>query len=71
MGENLNKAITINDYVVCTLASWHAQYDKEAIKKTAMDCFGESEIRSAMTAFCYNESIAGAMIPAQNHHKKD
>ena len=71
MGENLNKDITINDYVVCTLASWYAQYDKEAIKKTAMDCFGESELIAAMTAFCYNESIAGAVVPAQNHRKKD
>jgi hypothetical protein len=71
MDENLNKDITVNDYVVCTLASWHAQYDKEAIKKTAMDCFGESELIAAMTAFCYNESITGAVVPDQKHRKKD
>jgi hypothetical protein len=71
MGENPNKDITISDYVICTLISWHAQYDKEAMKNTAIDCFGENEFATAMNTFCYNESIVDAVVPESRHRKKD
>ena len=71
MGENVNKDIIISDYVICTIASWHAQYDKEAVKKTAIDCFGETELSTAMSNFCCNESITGAITPESKHRKKD
>ena len=69
--ENPNKTITISDYVVCTILSWHGQYDKEAIKTTALECFGESELKSAMNDFCFNEAITGALTPASRHRDKD
>jgi hypothetical protein len=69
--ENPNKTITISDYVVCTILSWHGQYDKEAIKSTALECFGETELKSAMNDFCFNEAITGALTPASRHRDKD
>jgi hypothetical protein len=69
--ENPNKTITISDYVVCTILSWHAQYDKEVIKTTALECFGETELKSAMNDFCFNEDITGALTPASRHRDKD
>ena len=71
MGENPNKDITISDYVICTLVSWHAQYDRESMKNTAIDCFGENEFVTAMNTFCYNESIVDAVVPESRHRKKD
>lgn len=69
--DNPNKNIVINDYVICTIASWHAQYDREIIKKTSLECFGDVEIRTAMNDFCFNEGIAGAVIPASRHRDRD
>ncbi len=61
----------ISEYVVCTILSWHGQYDKEAIKTTALECFGESELKSAMSDFCFNEAITGALTPASRQRDKD
>jgi len=69
--DNPNKNIVINDYVICTIASWHAQYDREIIKKTSLECFGDTEMKTAMNAFCFNEDIVGAVVPASQHRQVD
>ncbi len=67
MGDNPNKSLVIEDYVLCTILSWHAQRDKEAVKKATLDTFDKSELQTAMKAFCFNKSVVGAVEPPSSH----
>ena len=67
MGENPNKNTIIDDYVLCTILSWHGQRDKEAVKKATLDTFEKNELIAAMKSFCFNKSVIGAVVPASAH----
>ena len=67
MGDNPNKDVVIENYVLSTILSWHSQRDKEAIKKAVMDTFHESELQAAMKAFCNDKSVIGAIEPPRQH----